>query len=263
MINDYAQIVKPDILALDFDGVLCDGRAEYLESSWRAYRELWNCSELDLETIAPDFYSLRPVIETGWEMPLLLRALVKGISKTDIFENWSSLVAWLLKQEGLNWEEMARLLDAKRDRWLEQDETDWLAHHQFYPGVIKRLQSILEQQRLPIYIITTKEGRFADKLLAQQGLNFPSDAIVGKEKQQPKTETLKKLRQTQHNCSIWFVEDRLATLLEVQKSPCLQTVRLFLAAWGYNTMQSQQAAIANPNIKLLSLDQFNQNFSQW
>ncbi len=260
--SGFSKEVQPDILALDFDGVLCDGRAEYLESSWRSYCELWNPAEADLESIAPQFYQLRSVIETGWEMPLLIRALVKGISPREILENWSGLVSWLLQEEELSDQQIAALLDKKRDRWLEEDESDWLAHHEFYPGIISRLEQIC-QQRIPIYIITTKEGRFAHKLLAQQGLNLPRDAMIGKEKQQPKTETLKELLQSNHQPWIWFVEDRLQTLLDIQKQPSLQTVRLFLADWGYNTAQSKQQASDHPNIELLSLAQFNQDFSQW
>ena len=31
----------PHILALDFDGVLCDGMREYFEASRRTYRRVW------------------------------------------------------------------------------------------------------------------------------------------------------------------------------------------------------------------------------
>ena len=31
----------PNILALDFDGVLCDGMREYFETSRRTYMKIW------------------------------------------------------------------------------------------------------------------------------------------------------------------------------------------------------------------------------
>jgi hypothetical protein len=31
----------PDILAIDFDGVLCDGMREYFETSRRTYARVW------------------------------------------------------------------------------------------------------------------------------------------------------------------------------------------------------------------------------
>lgn len=255
--------VTPDLLALDFDGVLCDGRAEYLESSRRVYQEIWDNSDLDVETFASRFYELRSVIETGWEMPLLLRALKLGISDEEILESWSSLVPTLLEKENLSQHTLMHLLDEKRDRWIQSNPQDWLAHHHFYPKIIPRLQQILVSPTPQVYIITTKEGRFARTLLEQQGVKIPPDQIMGKECQQPKTETLTNLLPTDAKLSVWFVEDRLKTLLSLQRHPKLASVQLFLAGWGYNTARSRSLAIENPQIHLLSLDQFQQDFSQW
>lgn len=253
----------PNILALDFDGVLCDGRGEYLESSWRVYREIWGDCDLDLEKFRWRFYELRSVIETGWEMPLLLRALQQGISDEKILENWSSIVQDILNQWGLTQETLTQLLDEKRDRWIETNQKDWLAHHQFYPHVISKIQEILSHQSPEIYIITTKEGRFAKILLEQQGIIFPKSHIFGKECHQPKRKTLTELSQRFNQASVWFVEDRLKTLLSVEDSPELKSVQLFLATWGYNTARSRSLAKKHQRIHLLSLDQFNQDFSQW
>ncbi|WP_235620723.1 HAD family hydrolase [Halothece sp. PCC 7418] len=258
-----SKLKGPGVLALDFDGVLCDGRAEYLESSWRVYTEIWEGSEVDLETLRPRFYQLRSVIETGWEMPLLLRSLQEGMTDASILENWSAVVTETLEQNGLTQQEMARLLDEKRDHWIETNPQDWLAHHQFYPGVIPRLQAILKEATTQVYIITTKEGRFARTLLAEQGIRFPSDHIMGKESQQPKRKTLTSLSQKHDQPWLWFVEDRLKTLLSVADSPELDAVRLFLAAWGYNTARSRQQAQDHQQIQLLSLQQFHQDFSHW
>ena len=253
----------PQILALDFDGVLCDGRAEYLESSWRVYTEIWDGSDVDLEALRSHFYELRSVIETGWEMPLLLRSLHKGVSNAVIRDNWSSLVPEMLKKNGLTQRKMAQLLDEKRDRWIETNPNDWLAHHEFYPGIIARLGEMIRHKPPKIYIITTKEGRFVRKLLNQQGITFPPHQIIGKEIQQPKHQTLTDLRQQNNNASVWFVEDRLKTLLSVATVPTLNSVRLFLATWGYNTARSRQQAQEHPHIELLTLPQFNQDISQW
>ena len=253
--------ITPDLLALDFDGVLCDGRAEYLESSRRVYDEIWQDSELDVKAIASRFYELRSVIETGWEMPLLLRSMQQGISDLEIEKNWSSLVPQMLEKEKLNASEIARLLDKKRDQWIKNYPEDWLAHHQFYPNVLNTLQKTRDAATLDVYIITTKEGRFAKKLLEKNGIDFPSNQIIGKEYQQPKTQTLLSLMETEIN--LWFVEDRLKTLLSVQEFSGLETVSLFLADWGYNTTRSRSIARENPKIKVLTLEQFNQDFSLW
>ena len=72
----------PDILALDFDGVICDGLIEYFATTKQTYERLW-LQDRNLDELAQSFYKLRPVIETGWEMPILLRALVLGVSEAE------------------------------------------------------------------------------------------------------------------------------------------------------------------------------------
>ena len=68
----------PDILALDFDGVCCDGMREYFETSRRTYARVWPAEEPAAESAFAAFGALRPVILSGWEMPVLLRAIARG-----------------------------------------------------------------------------------------------------------------------------------------------------------------------------------------
>jgi hypothetical protein len=49
----------------------------------------------------------------------------------------------------------------------------------------------------------------------------------------------------------------------VQQQPDLQGIQLFLAAWGYNTPKTRAEIISDRGIKLLSLEQFQQDFKQW
>src|SRR5688500_20127757 len=74
----------PRVLALDFDGVLCDGRAEYFETARRAYAAVWPGADLArAAAVATAFAAGRPLVESGWEMPLLLHALVSGVGDAD------------------------------------------------------------------------------------------------------------------------------------------------------------------------------------
>jgi hypothetical protein len=136
--------------------------------------------------------------------------------------------------------------------------------------VIERLKSLLSSSTL-LYVVTTKEGRFVQKLLADQGLELNRESIIGKEIKQPKYLTLQQLLE-QHHLSpqeLWFVEDLLPTLLLVNQQLDLTGVGLFLADWGYNTeaarnsLSSPSSQSSFPKIHLLSLSQFSQDFSQW
>lgn len=254
---------RPTILALDFDGVICDGLVEYFQTAWLAYRRIWPESPT---TPPPDlalkFYRLRPVVETGWEMPVLLHALMQGMGEAEILADWWAIAHQLVTQEARSPADLAVAVDSVRDAWIARDLEDWLAQHRFYPGVGDRLRT-LEAVVTP-YIITTKEGRFVQRLLAAEGIHWPEERIFGKEVKQPKHQTLRDLvvAQEAETC-VWFIEDRLKTLDSVRQQPDLGMVRLFLADWGYNTEGDRLRAQQTDAITLLSLSAFTQDFAHW
>ena len=260
-----SMIDKPKILALDFDGVICNGLKEYFQTTLRTYQKLWkDDSQNDLEIWANSFYKLRPVIETGWEMPILLRALVLQYEQDNIESNWHNVCSEIVTKENLNKQQVMSALDGVRDHWIQTDLDNWVALHEFYPGVLEKLGKLLDSSTL-LYIVTTKEGRFVKQLLKQQNLSFPEDHIFGKEVKQPKFDTLRQIlkinQETPNN--LWFIEDLLKTLNKVKSQEYLTEVNLFLADWGYNTIKSHELVKQDSTINLLSLDTFSQDFSEW
>ncbi len=253
----------PGILALDFDGVLCDGLLEYFQVAWRTYAQLWqpNSSAVP-EELAPAFYRLRPVIETGWEMPILIQALRQGIPETQILQGWLIIASQILADSHLDAKTIGIALDHQRDQWITTDLDGWLALHHLYPGILERLKSTLASAVYPV-IISTKEGRFIDQLLRQQGIELSEAQIIGKESQRPKHQVLRELVADNDYSTIWFIEDRFKTLISIQNHVDLTAIRLYLADWGYNTKQEREAAQQNSKIELLSLSEFTQDFSEW
>ncbi|MGL5081705.1 MAG: HAD family hydrolase [Microcoleaceae cyanobacterium] len=255
---------QPAILALDFDGVVCDGMIEYFQIAWQTYCQVWSPSEVTPSPeLAKQFYRTRPVIETGWEMPILVRALVQGVAEAEILQDWPTIVQGLITTENLDASILGPKLDRIRDEWIAGDLDSWLSLHQFYPGVIERLQQVLASSTKPL-IITTKEERFVRSLLQTAGIEMPAGAVFGKGEKRPKHQILRELSA---GCDpapvIWFIEDRMKTLLLAQEQPDLDHVRLFLADWGYNTQAERDSAAQYPRIQLLSLDQLTQDFSTW
>ena len=260
--DNPSALVPPQTLALDFDGILCNGLREYFQSTWRTYRQVWLTStQAPPDTLAEQFYRLRPVIETGWEMPVLLRAILKGFTEQSILDRWPEIRDRVVAQEDLAASDLGPQLDAVRDQWIQTDLAGWLALHDFYPGAIKLVQRLLTQQ-FPLFIITTKESRFVAALLQQNGVEMPQDHIFGKDCQRPKTDTLRMLQHTTPT-PIWFVEDRLVTLQKIEAQPDLTEVCLFLGDWGYNTARDRQTATQTQRISVISLEQFNQDLTGW
>jgi phosphoglycolate phosphatase-like HAD superfamily hydrolase len=262
-------VKHPKILALDFDGVVCDGLIEYFEVAWRTYCQVWpSVHDTPPDDLALRFYSLRPVIETGWEMPVLIKALINGFADEEILQDWLKITPKILNSDHLEAKEIMKKLDGLRDEWIATDLDGWLSLHRFYPGVIERLKKVINSE-VKLFIVTTKEGRFVKQLLQREGLELPDTAIFGKEVKRPKYETLRDLiaeeikhEKLKHE-SLWFVEDRIKTLELVKQQPDLGDVKLFLADWGYNTQLEREVGKNDDSIQLISLDQFSQDFSMW
>lgn len=251
----------PQTLALDFDGVLCNGLREYFFTTWRAYGRIWPTSSPEPPSgLAEHFYCLRPVIETGWEMPVLLRAILKGFSESQVLADWASIRDRIVAEEDLDRKSLSQQVDGVRDHWIATDLENWLALHEFYPGVISTLQTL--SQEIEIIIISTKESRFIHTLLTDAGVNLPRDLIYGKDCRRPKYETLRLLI-PEVDGPIWFVEDRLAALEQVKQQSDLADIGLFLGSWGYNTARDRKRALQDQHIHTLDLDQFCQSLSTW
>jgi phosphoglycolate phosphatase-like HAD superfamily hydrolase len=259
---------QPTVLALDFDGVLCDGLIEYFQTAWQAYCQLWQPSE----TVPPHgldtkFYRLRPVVESGWEMPVLLQAILADIPEPEILSHWGTLAPQKAQEAGLAPAEIAAKVDQVRDEWIARDLDHWLSQHRFYPGIVDRLRQVLAGS-VYVVIITTKEGRFVRQLLQKQRIDLADTQIFGKEVKQPKAQTLRELLlslgpNADAPVEIWFIEDRLKTLQTIQTFPDLDRIQLFLADWGYNTSSDRAIANRTYGIHLLTLSTFTQEFSEW
>jgi hypothetical protein len=250
-------ISQPELLALDFDGVLCDGLREYFQTAWQAHCQLWTTDLVEPPIgLAEAFYRLRPIVETGWEMPVLIHALRSGFSEPEILADWLNISVELLQHQQTSPQTVGAIVDEIRDRAIQTDLPNWLALHRFYPGVLDRLRTVEN-----FVIISTKEGRFIRQLLSDAGITLQADQIFGKEQKRPKYEILRELKP--HYRSIWFIEDRLPTLDKVRQQPDLHDVGLFLADWGYNLEPERDQAAASDRIQLIGLEHFTAPFAAW
>ena len=126
----------PIVLALDFDGVICDGLREYFQTAWRAYCQIWQPDDVTpSEELAAQFYRLRPVVETGWgdaDSDPIARV---GTQEREILQNWATIAAQIITDDALNAASVSAIVDEIRDQWIATDLESWLAEHRFYPGV--------------------------------------------------------------------------------------------------------------------------------
>uniref|UniRef100_A0A0E0I0V8 Uncharacterized protein n=1 Tax=Oryza nivara TaxID=4536 RepID=A0A0E0I0V8_ORYNI len=230
-----------DLYALDFDGVLCDSCGESSLSAVKAakVRWPWVFEQVDAameEWIVEQMYTLRPVVETGYENLLLVRLLVEiripsarrsslrypggfkkktpeanqmelecsmaisrmpsllqlsssyappreqsrvvvdGLSIQEILENWLKLKPTIMSEWNEDRDSLVDLFGSIRDDWIENDLSGWIGANRFYPGTADALKFSSSE----VYIVTTKQGRFAEALLKElAGIEFPSERIYG------------------------------------------------------------------------------------
>ncbi len=215
------------LLVFDFDGVLMDGMPEYWWSARRA------AQRLDPSMVLPEqapaaFAALRPHIHKGWEMVMVAAALARPDFSLEAWLcNYDQALALELARVTANEKALQAALETVRDTALREDPVAWLALHRFFPGVERRLRQ-LGEEGVPWLVLTTKGGAYATRLLEAAGLE--PQAVYGHERGS-KPDVLLSLRNGER--PLWFVEDRRPTLEQVRATPGLETVRCFLALWGY------------------------------
>jgi hypothetical protein len=119
-----------------------------------------------------------------------------------------------------------------------------------------------------VCVLSTKDKRFLDALLRSQGVPLPDEHVIGKATpRRAKWDVIQEIA-ARHGlpadgAGVWFVEDRLATLLELrQDARHLSAMRLFLAEWGYVFPRDVEHARA-AGIPTLTLAQATAPFTAW
>ncbi len=264
----------PGLLALDFDGVICDGMEEFFETSWRSLADVAGATVPASRhaELAPRFAALRPVVESGWEMVVLLGVLAERESTEDgaLREStrWAAARDAYLRSHGLVQAAVGRAFEAVRDRWMRDDERGWRECHRLYAGIGPWLTRLAGEGRL-VYVISTKGKRFVEALLAWQKVSIPPERVIGRvTPKREKWDTVRDLAAT-HGLragggDIWFVEDRLTTLIDFRHAaPDLPRARLFLADWGYIFPERDPDEARTAGIPVLTLAQMTGPFEGW
>ncbi|CAL5381963.1 unnamed protein product [Camellia sinensis] len=279
-----------DLYALDFDGILCDSCGESSLSAVKAAKVRWPSLFEGVDSSMEDWivhqmHTVRPVVETGYENLLLVRLLLEirvpsirkssvctqslaaeGLTVEGILENWSKIKPVILEAWDENRDALIELFGRVRDDWMDNDLATWIGANRFYPGVPDALKFASSK----IYIVTTKQGRFADALLRElAGVTIPPERIYGlgtgfffasgnsHQSQSRSPEAASEETRTPGPDTTNFVEDRLATLKNVIKEPELDVWNLYLGDWGYNTQKERVEAASISRIHLLELSDFS------
>lgn len=241
------------LYALDFDGVICDSVVETGITSWNVAKAIWpDMSQGDIpDALMQQFRAVRPRVETGYEAPLMIRLLYQGVTVADLLNDYRQQLDQLIRADGLEVAELKQCFGEIRNQWIQQDEATWLQMNPLFDGVADKLR---DSDAL-WYIVTTKQERFAQRILQHHRIEISAERMYGLDRQMNKQQVLELLLQRHPEHEIIFVEDRLPTLRAMAMNPALRDVRRQLADWGYNT-PAERASVPDSGIELIALPQF-------
>jgi len=243
-----------NILALDFDGVLCDSSREVFVVAVDAYATREPGSVL-LERLRPlrddalagsdgfrsdalyvTFSELLPLGNRAEDFGVSLRAVENRleISDQDQYDAYFGSIDsdWLAS--------FHREFYGARSRLREADTAAWLGLHLPYPGLAEVLRS--HRGRTEPAVATAKDARSVHLLLEHLGYDgvFDPQLILDKETGVKKTHHLQALHERTgvDFDRITFVDDKVNHLVTV----AALGVRPILAGWGFNTPREHARA---------------------
>ena len=242
------------VLALDFDGVLCNSSREVFVVAVDAYasREpgsallerlrplrddaLGSGVDFRLDALYAAFSELLPLGNRAEDFGVSLKAVENhvAISNQDQYDAFFASIDadWLRS--------FHREFYAARSRLREADTGAWLDLHLPYPGLAALLRS--HRGRTEPAVATAKDARSVHLLLEHLGYSgvFDPDLILDKETGVEKTHHLQALRERTGSDfdRITFVDDKVNHLATV----AALGVRPVLAGWGFNTPREHARA---------------------
>ncbi|MDA1196501.1 MAG: hypothetical protein O2779_00890 [Nanoarchaeota archaeon] len=231
------------VLALDFDGVICNSLHDGLVTAKNTYLRFYPKSSLANRDISDEFVKLRCFVENARDFFVVLRSLEEGIAinTQKEFEEYQKGFGKPLLQSYYEYFYDDRDL-------LQQDIKAWCAMSPPYEHFL----SVLKEMDLSkVFIVTSKDFKSVRILLDHYGVALPSHHIFDNRIRSK----LKKLGMLGVPLEeVAFVEDLFANILPIKKG---SPVKCFLATWGFNNSEQQKVA-SEEGITLLTQENFSE-----
>ncbi len=242
------------VLALDFDGVVCDSLREVFATALATYESMepdsallarlrtrrgegrWHQIDFTGDPVMVAFESMMPLGNRAEDFGVSLQALDNFLELTD-----QGAYDTFYRTVDAGWKEtFHRAFYDQRDVARAFDTHGWLELHAPYPAFLEVLRRRAGDAR--IALATAKDRRSAELLLAHLGVGdlFAPELVLDKETGVSKTAHLTVLRDRLDVRfeDITFVDDKLNHLVAVAPLG----VRPVLAAWGFNTPREHELA---------------------
>ncbi|MDE2926757.1 MAG: hypothetical protein OXT71_10200 [Acidobacteriota bacterium] len=242
-----------NILALDFDGVICDSARECLFTSYSCYGPVAGFPPAsNLEEISPSvrgpFFRMRPFVRDGKDYIVILNLILgqDSVSRQQDFDRRArELLPDLCASMGVSDPRALEEVFQEHRRTLRQrDEAAWMEMNPLYAGVEEGLRSC-RRHFGRIYVTTSKPSDAAAKILQYQKIDLATDHVYGYDRvrrARGKNGHLAHLHELTGApySRIHFVDDQVSHL----QSASELGVGCYHATWGYTTPEQVKDGIS-------------------
>jgi phosphoglycolate phosphatase-like HAD superfamily hydrolase len=231
----------PGVLALDFDGVICDSWRECAFITW-AGQHGWAPSEFAASAFPaiPGAFIQRFLALRGYARHLghFLVPVLPGSERISCRADFDLYYAGLAPEEVATFVERALRFRAsvQNRRWKQ-----WLAFHVLYEGVSELLSPLSDR----LYIVTARDRQLVRELLATHGIAVQPERIYSE--RCSKSAALRDIQAREH-AGVYFVDDDLDDVVAAQRDG----YRAVWALWGYSAPEDRAKA-SRLGIPVLSL----------
>ena len=237
------------IIALDFDGVICDSIDECLLVSYFAFNNISSILKINFSDINKNlissFRKYRFIVGPAKDFFFLWKSLIANTSSPD------NVINDFLKLQKL--EKNLELPFVKKFYSLRKDLKNNNFHYwlSLNPIFAKVKNFLLEFSNKNLFIITAKDYQSVDDIMKANDIEINSNHIYGIEIDLDKRNLFKKMINdfSLNKEDILFIDDNISNLMKVKKIGILG----YLATWGYNSSSDYNKA-QNNNIPSLKLD---------
>jgi phosphoglycolate phosphatase-like HAD superfamily hydrolase len=235
------------MLALDFDGLICDGLAECLLVTWNGVYDLplEDFSHAGLARIPRSFVDR--FIHCRSFARHLGHFMVSFASEILAVEDEAQFEALYARFPAAEVEDFMDRVSRYRHRARVLREGEWLSHHALYPG----MRDFLSARAGGVYIVTAKDADSVTKILATEGVQIAPERVYGERRE--KTSALRDIaaRERLPVGEVCLVDDNLLNVLDARAAG----FDGLWAMWGYAAPSHRELAVAR-NVPRQTLDGF-------
>ena len=218
------------VLAIDFDGVICDSRDECLITAYISYqsllgkkKELVNLEDFDRDFVSR-FRKLRYLVRHANDFWLLIHLLLAGTERIELSE-FNTLKEKhrdvLTKYKPVFYETRNYFRSLDIERWTNlhrpysEFQTGWIAIREGFK----------------VYVVTSKDLASVQHFSKLWNLEIATEKIWSNEKQSSKAQAVHNIMEESNVSSnqLFFIDDHPDNLIDVMKTGAT----CFWATWGY------------------------------